>query len=43
ARRLPNCEFHLVEGAGHYSLPIRNIREILTDLGGSSAPPLELR
>ena len=32
ASRLPNCEFHLVEGAGHYSLPIRYIREILTDL-----------
>jgi len=32
ASRLPNCEFHLVEGAGHYSLPIRYIREILADL-----------
>jgi len=32
AARLPNCEFHLVEGAGHYSLPIRYIREILADL-----------
>ena len=32
AARLPNCEFHVVEGAGHYSLPIRYIREILTDL-----------
>ncbi|MEY2563704.1 MAG: hypothetical protein QOH88_1897 [Verrucomicrobiota bacterium] len=32
AARLPNCEFHLVEGAGHYSLPIRNTREILADL-----------
>jgi pimeloyl-ACP methyl ester carboxylesterase len=42
ARRLPNCEYHLVEGAGHYSLPIRYIREILADLlGGSSAPPLD--
>jgi pimeloyl-ACP methyl ester carboxylesterase len=41
AERLPNCEFHLIEGAGHYSLPIRYIREILKDLlGGSSAPPL---
>ncbi|HKP04690.1 MAG TPA: alpha/beta hydrolase [Chthoniobacterales bacterium] len=36
ANRLPNCEFHLVEGAGHYSLPIRYIHEILSDLGGSS-------
>jgi pimeloyl-ACP methyl ester carboxylesterase len=32
AARLPNCEFHLIEGAGHYSLPIRFIREILADL-----------
>jgi pimeloyl-ACP methyl ester carboxylesterase len=32
AARLPNCELHLVEGAGHYSLPIRYIREILADL-----------
>src|SRR5256714_6673571 len=44
ASRLRNCEFHLVEGAGHYSLPIRDIREIITDLlGGSSAPPLDAR
>ncbi|MFZ1218165.1 MAG: alpha/beta hydrolase [Chthoniobacterales bacterium] len=42
ARRLPNCEFHLVEGAGHYSLPIRHIREILADLiDGLSAPLLD--
>lgn len=32
AAKLPNCEFHLVEGAGHYSLPIRYIGEILRDL-----------
>jgi pimeloyl-ACP methyl ester carboxylesterase len=32
AARLPDCEFHLVEGAGHYSLPIRHTREILQDL-----------
>ncbi len=44
AARLPRCEFHLVEGAGHYSLPIRYIREILGDLaGGSSAPSLEVQ
>ncbi|HVF71017.1 MAG TPA: alpha/beta hydrolase [Chthoniobacterales bacterium] len=30
--RLPRCEFHLVEGAGHYSLPIRHMPEILADL-----------
>jgi pimeloyl-ACP methyl ester carboxylesterase len=32
AARLPDCEFHLIEGAGHYSLPIRSIHEILSDL-----------
>ena len=32
AERLPNCEFHLIEGAGHYSLPIRYIHEIVADL-----------
>jgi pimeloyl-ACP methyl ester carboxylesterase len=32
AARLPNCEFHLIKDAGHYSLPIRHIREILADL-----------
>jgi pimeloyl-ACP methyl ester carboxylesterase len=32
ATRLPNSQFHLVEDAGHYSLPIRHIREILEDL-----------
>ena len=42
AKRLPNCQFHLIEGAGHYSLPIRFTREIVADLlGGSSAPPLD--
>ena len=32
AARLPNCEFHLIEGAGHYSLPIRYIHEVLKEL-----------
>lgn len=32
AARLPNCEFHLVEETGHYSLPIRHTHEILADL-----------
>ncbi|MEN3368064.1 MAG: hypothetical protein V7609_207 [Verrucomicrobiota bacterium] len=32
AERLPICEFHLIEGAGHYSLPIRYIDQILGDL-----------
>jgi pimeloyl-ACP methyl ester carboxylesterase len=32
ARRLPNCTVRYVEDEGHYSLPIRHVREILTDL-----------
>jgi pimeloyl-ACP methyl ester carboxylesterase len=32
ARRLPNCQLHLIDDAGHYSLPIRHMREILEDL-----------
>lgn len=32
AKRLPNCQLRIVEDAGHYSLPIRNMREILADL-----------
>lgn len=32
ARRLPNCHARYVEGAGHYSLPIRRVREIIADL-----------
>ena len=32
ARRLPNCQARFVEGAGHYSLPIRHMHEILADL-----------
>jgi pimeloyl-ACP methyl ester carboxylesterase len=32
ARRLPNCATRYVKNEGHYSLPIRHIREILTDL-----------
>jgi pimeloyl-ACP methyl ester carboxylesterase len=31
-RRLPNCRTRVVDNAGHYSLPIRNMREILADL-----------
>ncbi len=30
--RLPCCTGHLVEGEGHYSLPIRHMGEILADL-----------
>jgi len=32
ARQLPNCQAHFVDGAGHYSLPIRHMRQILEDL-----------
>jgi pimeloyl-ACP methyl ester carboxylesterase len=32
ANRLPDCKARYVNGAGHYSLPIRHIREILQDL-----------
>ena len=32
ARRLPNCHARFVDNAGHYSLPIRYMREILADL-----------
>ncbi len=30
--RLPHCSTRLVEGEGHYSLPIRHMHEILADL-----------
>ncbi|MBA3962096.1 MAG: alpha/beta hydrolase [Chthoniobacterales bacterium] len=30
--RIPNCTTHLVENEGHYSLPIRHMRDILADL-----------
>ncbi len=32
SKRLPNCRLQIVENAGHYSLPIRHINRILTDL-----------
>jgi pimeloyl-ACP methyl ester carboxylesterase len=32
ANRLPNCKARFVQGEGHYSLPIRHMREILEDL-----------
>jgi pimeloyl-ACP methyl ester carboxylesterase len=35
AKRLPNCSARYVENAGHYSLPIRHMREILADLIGA--------
>ena len=32
ANRLPNCKARFIENEGHYSLPIRRMREILQDL-----------
>jgi pimeloyl-ACP methyl ester carboxylesterase len=32
AERLPNCKARFIDNAGHYSLPIRYMREILADL-----------
>jgi pimeloyl-ACP methyl ester carboxylesterase len=32
AKRLPNCKARFIDNAGHYSLPIRHIRDILKDL-----------
>ena len=32
SRRMANCDLHLVENAGHYSLPIRHMDRILADL-----------
>lgn len=32
ATRFPNCQLRMVENAGHYSLPIRNMHQILSDL-----------
>ena len=34
AKRLPNCVSRFVENEGHFSLPIRHMREILEDLIG---------
>ncbi|CAN5604085.1 hypothetical protein BH20VER3_BH20VER3_01440 [soil metagenome] len=31
-KRLPNCRTRIVAGEGHYSLPIRHMRDILADL-----------
>jgi pimeloyl-ACP methyl ester carboxylesterase len=32
AKRLPDCNARFIDEAGHYSLPIRHMREILADL-----------
>ena len=39
AKRLPNCKARFVDDAGHYSLPIRHMHEILKDLICSSISP----
>jgi pimeloyl-ACP methyl ester carboxylesterase len=39
AKRLPNCKARFVDDAGHYSLPIRHMREILKDLICSADGP----
>jgi pimeloyl-ACP methyl ester carboxylesterase len=36
AKRLPNCKARFVDNAGHYSLPIRHMRDILNDLISSA-------
>ncbi len=43
AARLSNCETHFVEGAGHYSLPIRYMHEILADLVSENGRGIETR
>jgi pimeloyl-ACP methyl ester carboxylesterase len=37
AARLPNCEARFLDAEGHYSLPIRRVREILEDLRTAGA------
>jgi hypothetical protein len=32
ANRFPNCKARFIRNEGHYSLPIRHMREILEDL-----------
>jgi len=31
-KRLPNCKARFIDNAGHYSLPIRYMQDILSDL-----------
>jgi len=38
AKRLPDCTARFVDDAGHYSLPIRHMREILKDLICTAGP-----
>ena len=39
--RLPNCRLRLIEKTGHYSLPIRHMRDILADLLATSEAAAE--
>ena len=32
SKKIPNCHLRVIENAGHYSVPIGHIREILQDL-----------
>jgi hypothetical protein len=32
AAKIPNCRVRFIDNAGHYSTPIRYMREILSDL-----------
>lgn len=41
AAELPNCELRIIDNAGHYSLPIRHIGDILRDLISTTFPVRE--
>jgi len=41
SNRMPNCSLRLIDDAGHYSLPIRHMREILADLIATSGAGAE--
>ncbi|MBA3881242.1 MAG: alpha/beta hydrolase [Chthoniobacterales bacterium] len=38
AAQIPNCNLRIIQGAGHYSLPIRHIGQILQDLCAPTLP-----
>jgi pimeloyl-ACP methyl ester carboxylesterase len=40
AQRLPNCRARYIENEGHFSLPIRHMREILEDLIATNGEPI---
>jgi len=43
ASRLPHCQYRAIEGEGHYSTPIRYMREILEDLISAHAETFLVR